>query len=167
MKLKRLVHLSVLFRWDNRLMGSFSQSYGDKISSTVISLNSVVVRNIFSTRRDFASIRKDVLPTNQQCSVFYRLKCRCEADYMGRTIQQLELRLAKHVLGFIRRHDSLVSRDSQKHESAIGEHLLSSVTCGFSYSADFFSGRQRARPKHFGGDCYQHVSSDIGLGRWS
>lgn len=58
-------------------------------------------RIFFSTRRAFPSVHKDVLPTYQQSLVIYQYKCQCEADFVGKTIQQLEVRIAQHVTGQI------------------------------------------------------------------
>lgn len=83
-------------------MGPNSQVCANKISSSVRwCFNSVVVQNIFSTRRAFPSVHKDVLPTYQQSLVIYQYKCQCEADFVGKTIQQLEVRIAQHVTGQI------------------------------------------------------------------
>lgn len=54
-------------------------------------------------------------------------------------IQWLEMQITQHMSGFIRRHAPSASRQSETHESTIREHILSSVTCGSNYSAEFFS----------------------------
>lgn len=68
---------------------------------------------------------------------------------MGNIIHQLKIRMAQHVPVFILSHASLAPGHSQALETAIGEHLLSSLTFGSGYSADFFSVLHRAREKRY------------------
>lgn len=101
-----------------------------------------MVRNIFfSTRRAFPSINKDVLPTHQQSLVIYQYKCQCEADYVDKTIQRVEVRIAQHISGQIHRRVPVTSKRSQAHDS---------VTCRSGYTENFFSILHKAQTRlHF------------------
>lgn len=105
-------------------IGSYSQSYSNKISTVMQCFNSVVVWNIFATRSAFPSVLKFDLLTSQQRSLIYRFKCWGEANYMYKTIQRLEVRIAQHVPLFTRRYAPLESGNSQANDSTIREHSL-------------------------------------------
>lgn len=115
-----------------------SQFFAKRISSSIMHCFSYVVAcTIFSTRSVFPSVCKDILPILQQILVIYHYICQCEADYTGKTIQWLEVRIAQHVLGSICMHMSLTSGHSQPHEAAIGEHLLNMDAYKNNYSGEF------------------------------
>lgn len=66
-------------------IGPFSQFLAENISPSIVHFfNFVVVRITFSTRSDFLSARKDILPPLQT-----KLKCLCDADYVLKTLQRL------------------------------------------------------------------------------
>ena len=118
----------------------------DKISSTQRCFPSTKLRVVYNTRTFFSSFQKDVLPTIQSSSVIYKFLCRCGADYVGRTTQRLEVRISQHVPRAIRTHTvSRTSGNSQAHDSAIGDHLLSIKSCSSRYSDEQFSVLHRAR----------------------
>ena len=54
--------------------------------------NSVNVRTIFTGRPAFQSFQKDTLPLLQQNKMVYKFQYQCDADYIGRTIQRLEVK---------------------------------------------------------------------------
>lgn len=83
------------------------------------------------------TVRMSCLPVNKVL-LYIKYKCRCEIDYVGKTIQWLEVRIAQHVPGKVRRHEPITSGCSQTHESAIGKHQLNSVACRTNYSPGFF-----------------------------
>ena len=60
--------------------------------------NSTVVGILFKTTSAFPSNYLDILPTHQQNLVIYRFKCQCDVDSVGKTIRQLEMRIAQHIL---------------------------------------------------------------------
>lgn len=76
----------------------------------------------------FSSVHNVVLPTNQQCYVIYRFKCRFETDYVDKIIPQLGARIVEHMSGFRHRHSLLAPGKIKQNMSAIWEHLLISVT---------------------------------------
>ena len=118
-----------------------------QISSSVTHcFNAANMRIIFSTRSAFRSFRKDVLPTNKQSYVIYHFQFQCDADYVGKTIQRLSVRVAQHVPGCVRRHGTVpISGCSQVQESAIGDHLLDKRSCRDHYSDNTLSIMHRAR----------------------
>lgn len=63
------------------------------------------------------------MPTVQQNLAIHRYKCQSDADYSGKTIQRLEVRIAQDMPVSIRRHMLLTSGQSQTHTLAIGEYL--------------------------------------------
>lgn len=70
---------------------------------------------------------------------------------MDKTIQWLEVQIVQHMPGSLHRHAPIASGHSEANESAIREHLLSTVTCRTNYSAEFFSVLHRAHTKHHPG----------------
>ena len=56
-----------------------------------IFLNSVNVRTNFIIRPAFQSFQKDTLPILQQSEMIYKFQCQGDVDYIGWTIQRLEL----------------------------------------------------------------------------
>ena len=102
---------------------------------------SVKVRTILTTRSAFLFSPKDVLPILQQSMIVYKFhQCLCVADYIGRTIQRLEVRAGQHVLrGICRWSEPLISGLSQSHESAIHKLLCHNYLCPTSYLSVYFS----------------------------
>ena len=131
-------------------IGRASQIVADRVALSVMRCyNSVKVRTIFSTKHAFSSSQKDVLPILQQSLMVYKFTCQCDADYIGRTIQRLEVRVGQHVPRAIRQHN-LTSTSGQLHaqESTIGEHILDHQVCREKYSDESFSVLHKARNKH-------------------
>ena len=79
-------------------IGSASQLIADKVTSCVArSYNAVKVQTIFTTSAAFRSIHKDVNPIFQQSNSIYKFQCYCDATYIGRTSQRLEVRVRQNV----------------------------------------------------------------------
>ena len=55
------------------------------------------LRVVFSTRKMFSTVRKDVVFTKQQSMVVYQYVCRCDCRYVGRTSQRLQDRIKQHM----------------------------------------------------------------------
>ena len=78
-------------------IGAVGQHFANKISGLVMRcFNSVQIIIIFTTWPAFQSFIKDVLPIRQQSKMVYKFQCQCHADYIGMSIQRLEVRI-KHV----------------------------------------------------------------------
>ena len=110
--------------------------FTNKISSTEIHcFDSIVEHTIFTSRSAFLSIRKDILPTLLQNLVIYCFEYPIDGDYVGKTIQQSEVRTAQHVADSICTLAPIASSwYSQMHESAIGKHLLNTNAHPVSWS---------------------------------
>ena len=79
-------------------IGSPSQLIDDKISSSVTHCyNAAMVWTIFTTRAEFRSIHKDVLPIFQQSNLIYKLHSCCNTTYIGCTSRCLEVIVKQHV----------------------------------------------------------------------
>lgn len=108
---------------------------------------------VFGIKTAFQTFQKDVLLTLDKSLVIYEFKCQCGADYVGRTLQRLGVRLAQHVPARIQKSWTSnkniltsTSGHSPIHESAIGQHLLDNKLCGESDSC--FSIVHRSHSKH-------------------
>ena len=88
------------------------------------------------------------MPTTQKSCVVCEFLCRCEARYVGRTMQRLADRRKQHVPTSIRKKSNTV-REQPPHlckkynskincESAIGQHLLTNPECAKTYTDDNF-----------------------------
>lgn len=76
-------------------IGSCSQLCADKSPLTGLHcFNSAVVRNIFTSRSAFRSVRRYFFPIHQQSLIIYHFRCQWEANYAGRTIQRLKVGIA-------------------------------------------------------------------------
>ena len=127
-------------------IGSASQLIADKVTSFVARCcNAVNVQAILTTRTTFRSIHKDVLPIFQQSNLIYKFQCCCDATYIGRTSQRLEIRVKLHVPRGIR--DRTTSRHSQMLDFAICEHLNATNTCTANYNDECSAVLHRARAK--------------------
>lgn len=113
----------------------YSQSCAAKIFSTVMHCcDSLLVRISFLRGvLSYLPVRMCCPPIN---NVVYRFNRGCLANGWRCGLRSTYLTLFVDML-----HYSLA------HESAIAEHLLSTVTCGFSYSVMFFV-LHRIRMKH-------------------
>lgn len=60
---------------------------------------------------------KDPTPKELQSNLIYRVKCECEAAYIGMTKQYLKTRIAQHI------SDSKNTNNTNKKKSALSEHL--------------------------------------------
>ena len=79
-------------------------------------------------------------PTNQRSNVIYKFVCHCESVYVGKTIQQLQQQIKRHVP-----RTFINGTKSPKLTSAIGQHLESSLVCRQQYSDDRFTIITRGR----------------------
>ena len=74
--------------------GSPRQLITDKVSSSVSRyFNAALVGTIFTTQAAFRSTPKDVLAIFQLSNLIYKFQCCCNATYIGRTSQRLEVRV--------------------------------------------------------------------------
>ena len=87
----------------------------------------------------FLSSQKNVLPALEQSVLIYKFQCWCEADFIDRMIQRLEVRVRQHVpWSLLSRSQELTSGCSQEQESAFGKHLGESYICQADYSDQCF-----------------------------
>ena len=104
---------------------------------------------VYSSRVMLQSVKTDSLPTTQKsCVAYENVCCQCEVRYVGRTTQRLADRMKQHVPTSIREKSSTVkeqpprlckSNNSKINcESAIGQHLLTNLECGKTYTEDNF-----------------------------
>ena len=97
---------------------------------------------MFSTKKMFPTVRKDVVPTKQQSMVVYQHVCRCDCWYVGRTSQRRQDRIKQHIPKAIR-NQAQPNRDlfQSNHTctSAIGQHLLNNEKCASHYDDNQFS----------------------------
>ena len=122
--------------------GQIGQNFAHQVLSVVEKcFYSVNTRVIFKTRSAFPSFVKDPLPIFMPSNVIYLFKCRCDADYIGRTSQNLEARIKQHVSSNLRRN--IENRTTQTTQmivdSSIGQHLLDNVDCAQNYNDSTFS----------------------------
>ena len=123
-------------------IGSSSQLVADKVSFSVTRcFNASMVRTIFA----FHSALKDVLPIFQQSNLIYKFQCCCNATYIGRTSQRLEVKVRQHVSRDI--HNRTTSGHSKLLDSAICEHLNAINSCVVNYNKECFGVLHRARTK--------------------
>ena len=126
---------------------SASQSFAEKIASSVYCCYAVNLRPIFTMRMAFNSTHKDKLPICKQSMLIYRFVCRCSSTYIGRTCQRLEVRIRQHIPRIILSKCWWTSEHSQAMDLAIGEHFLTINSCRTNYEDDCFSILHRARDK--------------------
>ena len=117
-------------------IGPISQEFADNISKSVTRcFYSVKVKTIFTTRFATLSSQKDVLPIIELNMLIYKFQCRCDADYIGRTLQRLGVRVRQQVPRFLlNRSQEITFGCSQAQESSIGEHMCKSFICRANYS---------------------------------
>ena len=127
-------------------VGSATESFANKIASSVFCYHAVNLRPIFTLRLAFNSTNKHKLPIFKQSNLIYKFVCRCNLTYIGMTCQRLEVRVRQHIPRSLL-SGRLTSGHSQAIDSAIGEHLLTINSCRTSYEDDCFSVLHRARDK--------------------
>ena len=74
------------------------------------------------------------------CNKIYKFQCQCDADYIERTIQRLEV-------GVKQRVPQELLRQSQYTSSAIVDHLADHYICWTDFSDDYFSVFYKAKSK--------------------
>ena len=95
-------------------ISTFSSKFENQISKAITScFYAVKPRAVYSTRVMLPSAKKDSVPTTQKSCVVNEFSCRCEARYVGCTMQRLADRIKQHVSTSIR-----------KKSSTVREHLL-------------------------------------------
>ena len=103
---------------------------------------------VYNTRVMLPSAKNDSVPTTQKSCAVYEFSCRCEARYVGRTMQRLADRIKQHVPTSIRTKSTITREQSprmcksssskMKSDSAIGQHLIANPECAKTYSDDNF-----------------------------
>ena len=107
-------------------------------------------RIIFTTRKIWPAIHKNVLPSLQQIRVVCQYVCRCDCRYMGRTSPRLQDRINQHIPRCIRsdkrptknlsnRESKITNTPTVYSDSAIGQHLLENEKCAKHYNDAHFS----------------------------
>ena len=97
---------------------------------------------MFSTRKMFPTVRKDVMPTKQQSMVVYQYVCRCDCWYVDRTSQRLQDRIKQHIRKAIRNQaqpNCDLFQSNHTSTSAIGQRLLKNEKCASHYDDNQFS----------------------------
>ena len=111
-------------------IGPASQSFAVKVAPSVFRCyHAVKVRSIFATKTAFTSIHKYVVSIANKSLLIYKLNCRCNSTYIGRTSQRLEVRIRQNVPRGILNSGRSTFEHSQAMDSAIGEHLLTTNSC--------------------------------------
>ena len=109
------------------------------------SCKSTITVTIFTIRAAFRSINKDVLPIFRQSNLIDKFQCHCNAIYIGRSSQRLEVKVTLHIPRDI--HNLTTSGHSKLLNSAICKYLNVLNNCGVNYSDECFVALQRARMK--------------------
>ena len=124
-------------------MGNISTKFENQCKTAVsLCFDAIKLRVVFSTRKMLPTVRKDVVPTNQQSMVVYQYVCRCDCRYIGRTSQRLQDRIKQHIPKAIRNQtqpDRDLFRSNPTSTSAIGQHLLNNEKCASYYDDNQFS----------------------------
>ena len=114
----------------------------NKVSSLVTRCyKPAIFWTILTTWAEFCLIQKDVLCIFQQRHLIYKLQCCCNATYIGRTSQSLEVRVKQLVPRYIRNHTT--PGHSKLLYSAICEHLNALNRCVVDYSDGCFEALHR------------------------
>ena len=82
--------VSLKLPWIGNISTKFEKQCKTAVSSC---FGAVKLRVVFSTRKILPTIRKDVVPTEQQSMVVYQYVCHCDYRYVGRTSQRLQDRI--------------------------------------------------------------------------
>ena len=120
-------------------IGSIGERFAKCITTAIVKCYfSAAVRVIFQTRTAFVSMRKDVLPPHHINSVIYKYTCCCGSDYIGRTSNQLDLRikyLPARILNLKHKRGQLANIS----RSSISKHMINSRECVADFNVDQFS----------------------------
>ena len=91
------------------------------------------------TKQNKLTNQKDVQPIQQESMIIYKFQCQCDADYIGRTTQRLEVHVSQHVPGCMRKRFKILTPGCLKsHDSVIYKHLCDHNLCRFYYSTRGF-----------------------------
>ena len=131
------------------LVGNVSAKFENQTNKAITSFfYAVKPRVVYNTKVMLPSAKKDSVPTTQKSWVVYEFSCRCEARYVGRTMQRLADRIKQHVSTSIRKKNTTIreqpprmcknSNSIMKSDSAIGQHLIENPECAKTYSGDNF-----------------------------
>ena len=126
-------------------IGNVSSKFENQINKGITScFYAVKPRVVYNTRVMLPSAKKDSVPTTQKSCVVYEFSCRCEARYVGRTMQRLADRIKQHVPTSIRTKSSTVREQPPRMcknisskincESAIGQHFITNPECAKTYT---------------------------------
>ena len=137
-------------------IGTVSSKFENQINKAITScFYAVNLRIAYSTRVMLPSAKKDSIPTTQKSCVVYEFLCRCEAWYIGCTMQRLADRIKQHVPMSIRKKSNIVREQPPRLcknnnskincKSAIGQHLLTNPECAKTYTDDNFRINGQAR----------------------
>ena len=78
----------------------------------------------------------------------YKFQCQCDVDYIGRTIQRLEVQVKQYIPWKLKRQpQSTTSKSSHVLECAIDNHLSEHYKCRSDFLVDHFSVLYKARSK--------------------
>ena len=82
--------ITLTLPWKGRKSASFRREMEKVVHG---SFQKVQLRTLFTTRKAFSGVVKDVLPATMKSNVIYHFTCDCESTYVGRTSQQLGERI--------------------------------------------------------------------------
>ena len=120
-----------------------SQLIAYKISSSVTRCyNAATIQTIFTTWAAFHSTHKDVLPIFQRSNLIYKFQYCCNATYIGRTSQHLEVMVKQHVPRDIQ--NRVTSGHPNLLDSAICKHLNAINSFVINYNDECFGVLHRA-----------------------
>ena len=127
---KYLVLLNVWYIWSSHGLDLPVRYSLTKFSHWLCIVFTVKIRTLFTTRSAFLFSQKNVQPILQQNMVVYKFQCHCNADCIGRSIQRSKVHVWQHMpWGICGWSQSLTSRLSQLHKSAIHKHLCDYYLC--------------------------------------
>ena len=127
-------------------IGFLSQLIGDKVFSLLHAVSMQLwFESLFKNQATFRPIHQDVLTIFWLINLIYKFRCCCNATYIGRTSQRLEVRAKQHVSREI--HYRAIFGQSKLLDSAICEHLNAINNCVIDYNDEYFDVLYRARTK--------------------
>ena len=122
--------ITVTLPWKGRKSASFRREMEKAVHG---SFQKVQLRTLFTTRKAFSGVVKDVLPATMKSNVIYHFTCDCESTYVGRTSQQLGERIKQHLPNKIfltpkpnlkvEKSDSAITKHLKKHPVCISDNL--------------------------------------------
>ena len=128
--------------------GSPSRLITDKVSSSVTRcFNAATIRTIFTTRAAFHSTHKDVRLIFQLSNLIYKFQYCCNATYIGRTSQHLEVMVKQDVPRDIQ--NRATSGHPKLLDSAICKHLNAINSFVVNYNDECFGVLHRAGTKQY------------------